>query len=272
LNQLDIRQVYEKENVGMYGNSKSMRKRTLRFDDPNVHTHDHSDDLPNNEYLKRFTLPKPTFSQSKKLRNYDETKQRKGIYEENKVGNVVNDKEQGTPNPTASCIKRMSEHPRQRLRKIWDKGNECRRSALEFRKRRQVLKNFALKNIQLAKPIWIELLAEQINRDISFVDYVPEDHSYKVKPSYLDLVKDLITSQLSKVGIAEKMIEVPFKYTVTSLSLQNFLQNNYYNEEIINALLSLYQDQAHSHGYLVFSTLSYHTICQFINHPSKESD
>jgi hypothetical protein len=51
--------------------------------------------------------------------------------------------------------------------------------------------------------------------------------------------------------MAEKLIEVPHMYVVTSLSLQNFLVNNYYNQEIIDALLALYGEHAMTNGYLL---------------------
>ena len=43
-----------------------------------------------------------------------------------------------------------------------------------------------------------------------------------------------------------------------------FLQNNYYSEEIINALLMLYQGHAHSVGYLIFNTFAYMSIHNII--------
>lgn len=254
-------------------NAQPIRKRTLKYETSERFQGSHSKVPKDNEYLKRFTLPKPTIDESGKLRNYDVGKQRRGLVEENKVGRVIQGNNRAAPDPTASCIKRMSDHPRARLRKMWSKGgNECRKSALEFWKRRQVLKNFALKNMQLAKPIWIEILAESIREDISFVDYVPEDHSYKVKPAYVNLVKELISTKLWRIGMAEKLIEVPHMYVVTSLSLQNFLVNNYYNQEIIDALLALYGEHAMTNGYLLWNTFSYHSVWTFLNNPNKSPD
>lgn len=78
-----------------------------------------------NDYLKRFTLPKPTINEAPGLRNYDiENQNRTEQVEETKAANPFTEKEHIAAAPTASCIKRMSEHPRARLRKIWSKGNE----------------------------------------------------------------------------------------------------------------------------------------------------
>lgn len=176
-------------------------------------------------------------------------------------------KQNNDTHPTASCIKRMSEHPTERLKKMLNKRNECKKSALEFRKQRQILRTFALKNIKLAKQIWLELLSLEINPGVSFVDYVPEDHSYKVKPAYLEVVKKLVHLKMSRFGVAEKIIVVPEKYTITSLSFQNFLVHNYYCEEIINALLMLYQEHAHSHGYIIFNTFAYHSVYSLVHRP-----
>lgn len=68
------------------------------------------------------------------------------------------------------------------------------------------------------------------------------------------------------------MIEVPYKYSVTSSSLQNFLVNNYYSEEIINSLLILYQEHSSTNGYLVFDTFTYHTVYKLVKNPNKQSD
>jgi hypothetical protein len=138
---------------------------------------------------------------------------------------------------------------------------------LEFRKRRLVFRNFSLKNIKLAKPIWVELLAENINPNISFVDYIPSEHSYKIKPAYIEVVQDLINSKFCRIGMADDIIKVPYSYSVTCLSLQNFLTNNYYSEEIINALLLLYLGHAQYQGYLIFNTLSFHTVQKLAQRP-----
>jgi len=171
---------------------------------------------------------------------------------------------------TQSYIKRVSEHPKARLRKIWSKGEECKQSVLEFRKRRQLLTNFTLRNIKLVKPYWKELLGLKINPKISFVDYCPEEHSYKVKPAYIAVVQDLITSKFCKIGIADTIIEVPHFYSVSSLSLQNFLINNIYNEEVMNALLMLYQQHASDHGFSIYNTFSYLTVLKRLNQSLKD--
>lgn len=126
--------------------------------------------------------------------------------------------------------------------------------------------------MKFAKSIWNELLSLEINPDISFVEYIPGDHSYKVKPSYLEIVKKLITSKILATGIAEKIIDVPGKYQLTSLSFQNFLEHNFYSEEIINALLALYQQHAYCYGYVVFNTFSYSTVESLFKNPEKASN
>lgn len=120
------------------------------------------------------------------------------------------------------------------------------------------------------KAYWKELLGLKINSDISFVDYCPEEHSYKVKPAYIKVLQDLITSKFCKIGMTEKIVEVPHLYSVSSLSLQNFLINNYYNEEVINALLMLYQGHAVEHGFSIYNTFSYLTILKRLNQPLKD--
>ena len=122
----------------------------------------------------------------------------------------------------------MSEHPKARLQKMCNNEGRYRRKTLEQRKRKQILKTFSLKNIKLAKQFWIELINLEIHPDISFVDYVSEDHTYKVKPQYLEIVQKLISNKIARFGTTETIINVPDKYKLTSLSLQNFLERNYY--------------------------------------------
>jgi hypothetical protein len=70
--------------------------------------------------------------------------------------------------------------------------------------------------------------------------------------------------------MADDIIKVPFSYSVTCISLQNFLTNNYYSEEIINALFMLYIEHAQYQGYLIFNTLSFHTVQKLAQKPYKE--
>ena len=127
-----------------------------------------------------------------------------------------------------------------------------------------MMKTFSLKNIKLSRDIWREYIANEINPNISFVDFIPTDNSYKVKHSYINLIEKLIVSKIARLGLAEKIIEVEDKYWVTSLSLLNFITNNYYSEEIINALLCLYQSHSHAQGYIVFNTFSYISVHNLI--------
>lgn len=118
----------------------------------------------------------------------------------------------------------------------------CNRVKLEFKKKKSILNRFSLKNIKFGKELWVHQLSTQteIGLNLSLVDYIPATHAYKVKPQYLEKVKDFIKEKARLYGIAEKIIDCDQKYTITMMSLINFFEQDYYNEEIINALFSLY--------------------------------
>ena len=143
--------------------------------------------------------------------------------------------------------------------------NFCSNLALKLRNKEAIIQNFQLKNIKLAKEIWKETIKNDINQNISFIDYSHDDNCFKVKYSYLEHVEKILELKISMFGFAEKIIEIKDKYTITSLSLSNFIKNNYYSEEIINALLCLYQSHARSQGYIIFNTFSYFSVYNLIN-------
>lgn len=126
-----------------------------------------------------------------------------------------------------------------------------------------MLEKFSVKNLKFAKEIWTHemIMSTGITPDISFVDYVPESHTYKVKPQYLELIKDFIHDKVKKYGVAEKIIESKeLGYSITMTSLLNFFTKNHYNEEISNALFVLHYQQASNNRYLLYNTLAYHSI------------
>ena len=143
---------------------------------------------------------------------------------------------------------------------------------LKQTKQRNLYSNFSLKNIKFAKEIWKEYIIDEINPNISFVEYIPQENSYKVKFAYLEAVRKIIDSKISKYGYSEKIIEDPLRYQISSLSLSNFLERNYYSEEIINALLALYQRHASAAGFLVFNTFAYITMHNLVSNPGTNSD
>lgn len=157
--------------------------------------------------------------------------------------------------------KRPTEKPRKQYQEITIQEDTTKMVA---RKQKRIVESFKVKNIKFNKAFWREILANDLNREASFVEYHPSEHSYKVKPAYLSKVKEVLVQQILRFGIAYDVINVPFGYTLTTLSLKNFLEHNYYSEEIINALLFLYQNQANQNGYLLFNTFAYLTVQKVI--------
>lgn len=156
--------------------------------------------------------------------------------------------------------------------KLKSNENDCKILILKQTKQRNLYSNFSLKNIKFAKEIWKEYIIDEINQNISFVEYIPQENSYKVKFAYLEAVRKIIDSKISKYGYSEKIIEDPLRYQISSLSLSNFLERNYYSEEIINALLALYQRHASAAGFLVFNTFAYITMHNLVSNPGTNSD
>jgi hypothetical protein len=99
-----------------------------------------------------------------------------------------------------------------------------------------------------------------MNPEISFVDYMAEAHTYKVKPQYLEIAKEFMQRKMQQYGISEDVIKVDGRYTVTMISLVNFFAKDFYNEEIINALFTLYSPLANNYKYILFNTLAYHHV------------
>ncbi|CAI2364824.1 unnamed protein product [Moneuplotes crassus] len=207
---------------------------------------------------KRITLAQIEDAVNRQIDNLDhDDGARSPAKEESKIEKA---EESPAQDITASYVKRVSEHPRNRLNKMWSRENGDKGKSLELIKRRRIYTNFSVKNIKLSKQYWKELIGLKINKNIPFVEYIPDEHSFKTKPKYLEYIKEFFTEKSKEIGIAEKVIDVPGFYSITSMSLKNFLNNSYYNEEIINSLLEIYQGQARKEGFLVFNTFSYHSI------------
>ncbi len=78
-----------------------------------------------------------------------------------------------------------------------DPKNKNQTKSLELLKKKRVYANFSVKNIRFCKPYWKELIALKINQNIPFVEYIPDEHSYKTKPDYLKYIKTFLLRGLN---------------------------------------------------------------------------
>lgn len=96
------------------------------------------------------------------------------------------------PDATESYVKRVSEHPRDRLNKFQKTPKSFHPRSLEAQKKNRIGRQFSVQNIKFVRPFWKELLGFDISPRISLLQYDPEDHTYKTKPAYIKTIREFI--------------------------------------------------------------------------------
>ena len=191
----------------------------------------------NYDFMNTFDLPKPFTEEGNRDVNFGgkckASQKEESNVSQNEKSKVFQKEESKVSNHESRILSKSDEAPKMsnkrssdfytsRTRKTENRENQWKILALKQSKKRNLMHNFSLKNIKLAKEIWREYISNVINPEISFVEYIPSENSYKVKYHYLDIVKNMIDSKISKFGFSEKIIEDKMNYWVTSLSLSNF--------------------------------------------------